>query len=139
MQEDKENVDQQEKLILNALHLKIANSLGIKGINVDKLKKNLSENQENQRNCQKIISTKSMIEYFLVVQTTPETCQIYLDLTEVKVKKKKALFFFKLFQNSLNSKNIQKMVFLEVNKNPLRTLHLLFGQILIPIMQNQKN
>lgn len=80
-----------------------------------------------------------MIEYFLVVQTTPETCQIYLDLSEVKVKKKKALFFFKLFQNSLTSKNIQRMVFLEVNKNPLRTLHLLFGQILIPIMQNQKN
>lgn len=79
------------------MHIKLANALGIKRTLTEKFKKSLSDNEENRKNCNQIISSKNPVEYFVVLQTGPDTCQIRFDLEKLDSIKKKAFFFFKMF------------------------------------------
>ena len=139
MTENKDNTIQQEQLLLNALYLKIGNALGIKGHSSEKLKKYLINNEENNRNCKRITSSKNMVQFFIIIQTGPESCQIKFDLQKIKSIKKKAVFFFKLFPEPLQTNNMSKLIFFEMNKDPLKVLHLIFQEIFIPVMQNPNN
>lgn len=47
--------------------------MGIKGLNVEKIKKNLSDNHDNDVACRDIINPKRGIEHFIVVQTSAAT------------------------------------------------------------------
>ena len=67
MSEEKQNVIPEEELLLNALHLRIINALGIRKMNSEKLKKNLSDNEENLRTCKLIVSQKNQHDYFIVI------------------------------------------------------------------------
>ena len=105
---------------------------------MDKFRKNLKENEENNRACQNIISNKNRLTFFVVLQLTPETCQVRLQLDSIAQIKKKAFCFFNLLpQGETSVHTIKSLIFIELGRNPLRVLHRLFSEIFVPIMANQ--
>lgn len=129
----------EEHHVLDALHLRIANALGVKGMSVEKLKRNMMENEENNSVCQQIVNPKTRIDFFMVVQTGPEACQIRTELQELQNFKKKVIVFFNFSFEPLSVYNLNKLIFFEINKMPLQLLHKLFSEVYLPILTNPRN
>ena len=139
MQEEKEVKLNEEQHVIDALHLRIANALGVKGMSVEKLKRNLMENDENNSACQLIVNPKTRIDFFMVIQIAPESCKVRTELQELQDFKKKVLVFFNFALEPLSALNLNKLIFFEINKTPLHLLHKLFSEIYLPILNNPKN
>ena len=45
----------------------------------------------------------------------------------------------RLFREPLNTRNIRQIIYLEMNKDPLKVLHALLSEIYLPILQNPEN
>lgn len=142
MSDEADNQMLTEQKTLDALYLKIASSMGVKGMNVEKLKKYLEENEENSAVCKQIINQKNPVDFFFALQTGSsgqDTCLVKLEMVSSKDIKRKCFIFLKLFKESLNTTNISRLIFFEINKNPIQLLYSLFQEIYVPILQNQKN
>ena len=58
--------EKEEILILNHFHMKVANALGVTGLNVDNLKKNMLNKEENSKNIKRIIQNNGDLDVFFV-------------------------------------------------------------------------
>ena len=138
-QDDKESTMTEEELLQVAFHRKIGNALGVNKVSFEKLAKNLTNNEDNSQNIKQILNPKTRIDFFMVIQISAESCQVRTELMEMKNFKKKTLVFFNMNSEVLTRKNLNKIIYFEVNKAPLTLMHRLFSEIYIPIMQNPRN
>lgn len=140
MAEEHDNAGLQEQLRFDALFQKISSTFGGKpSMAESRFKKSLGENEANQNILRKILKENLSEEHFFVIQTGSDTLQVLMELPANFSGKRKAGVFLKVFPDNLTPASISKLVYLEINKNILQTLHLLLGEVYLPILQNPSN
>jgi hypothetical protein len=131
-----ENSENHKKfqLMMERFYDKLILSIGIKESQKDKFLKFLRDNDENSRNAQLIFQRADGVDFFLLVQNQGETYHLMLDPDQGYSPKKKAFFFFKLFPEPLSAENIDRLCYMDLNRDPLLALHGLINDVYLPFM-----
>lgn len=136
-------IEDEKQATLEALYAKIASAMGVKGMNVEKLKKNLVENNENRAALSDIIE-KPANKKFIVIQTgsgSQETCQVitfFRPGQPIEIKRK-AFIFFRLTEGKMTPSMVSRLNFFEINRDTIPLLYKTLQDVYTPILQNHKN
>lgn len=74
-----------------------------------------------------------------MVQNQGETYNIFIDPDQGYSTKKKAFFFFKLFPEPMTVDSIDRISYMDLNKDPLNALHGLVNDVYLPFLDNLEN